>query len=140
MAENYYGFSFGTNGTATNTAFYYITLHSQGAIDGFGITIYPSAANTTYVNTRATSVQWQSPAARLSGGLTIVTGAANINGVIGVSPAINVPFTMTGPAGSVTVPAGQTEVPFNFTVSASEALSGGGADFLAKEAPKPDAE
>ena len=145
MADNYYGLSLGASGTSSTSAYCYISItQNSGVYDGAAITLFPSSTSSTYFNYRSTSVQWQAPPSRMSGGLTVVTGGNNIIGVLGASPALNVNLTLTcygagTTFGSVTLPAGQTEVPFNFSVSASEALPAGGADFLEKEAPKPDA-
>jgi hypothetical protein len=145
MADNYYGLSLGASGTATRSAYCYISItQNSGEYDGAAITLYPTSASSTYFNYRSTSVQWQTPPARISGGLTVVTGENNIIGVLGASPALNVDLTLTcygasSTFGSVTLPAGQTEVPFNFAVNSSEALEAGGGDFLAKYAPKPEA-
>ncbi|HYI10653.1 MAG TPA: hypothetical protein VEK57_16450 [Thermoanaerobaculia bacterium] len=146
MADSYYGFSLSASGTTNGSAYYYISItQNSGEYDGAAITLYPTSSSPSYFNYRSTSVQWQAPPARISGGLTVVTGGNNIIGVLGASPALNVSLTVIcygagNTFGSVTLPAGETEVPFNFSVNSSESLEAGGGDFLAKNAPKPEAE
>lgn len=141
MADNYYGLSLTTGGTANTSAYYYVSItQGSGTYDGAAVTLYPTGVSATYFNYRSTSIQWQAPPSRVSLGATVVTGGSNIVGVLGASPALNVDITLTCfGGGSVTLPAGQTEVPFNFQVSASQALADEGTDFMAKEAAKPDA-
>ena len=143
MAESYYGFTINTGGNANTTAYYYATItNGSGEFDGAAVTMYPTAEQATYVNYRSNSLQWQSPAARVSAGMTVVTSGSSITGVLGVSPGINVPLTLvcsgsSGPIGTVALSPGQTEVPFNFHVTPAESI-GGSDDFLAKNAPRPE--
>lgn len=140
---NYYGFSINTNGVAvSSTAYYYVTVSDNARYDGAGVSIYPSAVQSTYFNYRANSLQFQAPAGRPVAGITVVTGDSSIKGVLGVSPAINTNLTLTcsgatGPIGSVTLNAGQTEVAFNFNVTAAESL-GPDSDYVARNVEKPE--
>jgi hypothetical protein len=142
---SYYGFSLSSSGTANATSYYYVSAtDGTTTYDSATVTLYPSGTQTTYFSFRANSLQWQAPAARVSAAINATTSASSIRGVLGASPAVNVNLTLTlyggsGPIGSVTLNAGQSEVPFNFSVSASDALSGNGEDFMAKMGPKPEA-
>ena len=144
MADYYYGFSLSTAGSTTGTAYYYVTVDQGVSYDGASVTVYPTNAVPSYFNYRSNSVQWQAAAGRLTAGMTVVTGANNIAGVLGASPALNVALTLTcygggGTIGSVTLPAGQSEIPFNFPVNPSESIqSGGGQEFLDKVSAKPE--
>lgn len=141
---NYYGLQLTNQGPATTTAYYYVTLLSSGSFAGAALTIYPTAAQATYFSCQEGAVQFQAPAAaRLSGGITVVTTDTHVAGNLGVSPAINSDVVLTiygaGKAlGSVTLPAGQTSVPFDFKVESTHPLASDDAGaFLAEHAPPP---
>jgi hypothetical protein len=141
--DMYYGMRLNTAG-ASSAAYMYVTLISEGDFDGAAVTIHPSAANTTWFSYQDKSVQMQLPAlSGLSAGITVVTGAANIAGTLGVSPAISVDTILTlygtSPIGAVTLPAGQTSVPFDFQVNPNQSLGSMSAagSFLQDAEPKP---
>ncbi|HEY0158036.1 MAG TPA: hypothetical protein VGF28_12185 [Thermoanaerobaculia bacterium] len=141
--DMYYGMRLSTAG-ASSAAYMYVTLVSDGDFDGAAVTLHPTAANTTWFSYQDKSVQMQLPAlASLSAGITVVTGAQNIAGTLGVSPAIDVDTVLilygTSALGEVTLPAGQTSVPFDFPVQPDRALSGANAagTFLTDAEPKP---
>lgn len=143
MSENYYGFSLSTSGPTTSAAYYWVSLAQGAAYDGAAITIYPGNTNPTYFNYRSNSLQWQAAPGRITAGMTVVTSGSNIAGTLGVSPAVNVDITLlcygaASQIGSVTLPAGQTEVAFNFPVTPSESLGNGGQAFLDKVSAKPE--
>jgi len=143
--DMYYGMRVNTTGAASS-AYLYVTLNSQGDFDGAAVTVYPSGANTTWFSYQDKSVQMQlPPTANVSAGITVVTSAQNIAGTLGISPAIsaNVVLTLYGaassPIGSVTLEAGRTSIPFDFTVQQENAL---GSDtkaiaFLEDAEPRP---
>jgi hypothetical protein len=139
---NYYGLTLNGSTPVSSTAYYYVSVSEGAFYDGAAVTLYPSTVQATYFNFRSSSVQFQAPAGRPSAGITVVTSESSIKGVLGVSPPINANLTLTcsgngGPIGSVTLHAGQTEVPFNFNVTASESL-GADSDFVAKNVEKPE--
>jgi hypothetical protein len=141
--DYYYGFSLSSGGTTNTSAYYYVSItQGSGSYDGAAVTVYPKSTSATYFNYRSSSLQWQAPPSQLSAGMTVVTGGSNIIGVLGASPAINVDVTLicsgnAGQIGSVTLTAGQTEMPFNFQVSSGQSL-GETNDFLAKHAARPE--
>jgi hypothetical protein len=142
MAVNYYGFSFSLGGTASTSAYYYISVTSGSVYAGAAVTIYPGNTSPAYFAYRENSVQWQAAPGRITAGMTVGTEGTSIQGVLGISPAINVDATLVcyggnGQIGSVTLPAGKSEVPFNFNVSSAESL-GENSDFLDKNVPKPE--
>lgn len=146
MADSYYGFSITTAGTTTTNAYYYVSItQNSGVYDGAAVTVYPSNTSSSYFNYRSASLQWQAAAGRITAGTTVVTAGTQIIGVMGASPALNVDMTLicygnSSTIGSVTLPAGQTEVPFAFAVTPAESIGGGGNDFLAKNVPQPKEE
>lgn len=143
ITDYYYGFSLSTGGAANTAGYYYVSItNASGAFDGAAVTIYPTSTSPSYFNYRTNSLQWQAPPAQLSAGMTVVTSGNKITGLLGVSPGINVDVTLvcygaTGQIGSVTLTAGQTEVPFNFAVTPSESMGPSG-DFLARMAARPE--
>ena len=131
--SNYYPMQLTTAGTFSGSAYFYVSvIGSSATFEGAAVTIYPSNAQATWFSFSTQSLQFQSPAARLGAGTTVVTSDSNVPGTLGVSPAINVATTLTlygaggQPLGSVTLPAGQTSIPFRFNVgsgmSAEEAV------------------
>jgi len=145
VGDNYYGVQVQTGG-ATGNAYYWVSLTSAGSFDGAAVTMYPTAVAATYFNYRDNSLQWQGPpASRVSAGTTVVTSASNIAGTLGVSPAQSVAITLSlygaggQPIGIATLQPGQTQVNFNFPVSAQQALQKDAAIALIHEnAAKPD--
>jgi hypothetical protein len=122
----YYSFNLTSSGTASSPAYYYVSLAAnENSYDGAGITIYPSTASTTYLSYQSQSVSFNAPPARLAGGITVIANVSEIAGTLGASPAVNVDLTLklygnSGLIGTVTLPAGQTMIPFDFHVSASD--------------------
>ena len=140
--DMYYGFRVNTTGPAAQ-AYLYVTLISQGDFDGAAVTIQPSGTHTTWFSYQDKSVQMQlPPTSAVSAGITIVTGSPNVAGTLGVSPPIvsDVVLTFYGTTalGSVTLPAGQSSIPFDFPVKPDLALAEAAADaFIADAEPKP---
>jgi hypothetical protein len=124
----YYSFNLTSSGTASSSAYYYVSLvANENSYDGAAITIYPSSASSTYVSYQSASVSFQAPPARIAGGITVVANAPEIAGTLGASPAVNVDqvLKLYGPSGligTVTLPAGKTSVPFDFHVSTTDGL------------------
>ncbi len=141
---NYYSLQVLTQGSASSTAFYYVNVLSPGALEGAAVTMYPSAAQATWFGYQQNSLQFQAPAGRASAGATVVTDSPRVGGSLGVSPAINVDTVLNlyGAAnliGTVTLPAGQTSIPFDFQVSESDAIQKGDLEAsLKKLAPQPE--
>jgi hypothetical protein len=141
---NYYSLQILTQGSASSTAFYYVNVLSPGALAGSAVTLYPTAAQATWFSYQQNSVQFQAPAGRASAGATVVTDSPRVGGTLGVSPAINVDTVLNlyGAAsliGSVTLPAGQTSVPFDFQVSSADAIQKSDVETsLKKLAPQPE--
>jgi hypothetical protein len=144
MSNAYYSLQLSTQGASSSSAYFYVTvMGSTAQFDGAGISVYPSQAQTTYFSYQSQSVQFQAPAARLAGGITVVTPNQEVVGTMGVSPAINVDTVLsiygTSALGSVTLKAGQTSVPFHFDLPNGSGLNPGDAqDVLAKVAGKPE--
>ena len=145
MSNAYYSLQFTSQGAASSTAYYYVSVvGSQSQFDGAAISIYPSAAQTTWVSAQSTSFQFQAPAGRMSAGITVVTPNQEVAGTIGVSPAINVDAVLTiygagQQLGSVTLKAGQTSTPFHFDLPSGSGLNQDAAqEALAKVAGKPE--
>ena len=140
--DMYYGFRVNTTGPAAQ-AYLYVTLISQGDFDGAAVTIQPSGTHTTWFSYQDKSVQMQlPPTSAVSAGITIVTGSPNVAGTLGISPPIvsDVVLTFYGTTalGSVTLPAGQSSIPFDFPVKPDLALAEAAADaFIADAEPKP---
>jgi hypothetical protein len=141
---NYYSIQVTTQGTTSSTAFYYVNVLSPGAFAGSAVTLYPSAPQATWFGYQENSLQFQAPSGRASAGATVVTDSPRVGGTLGVSPAINVDTVLslwgaTNLIGSVTLPAGQTSIPFDFQVSSADAIQKGDLEAaLQKVAPKPE--
>jgi hypothetical protein len=141
---NYYSLQVLTQGSASSTAFYYVNVLSPGALEGAAVTMYPSAAQATWFGYQQNSLQFQAPSGRASAGATVVTDSPRVGGTLGVSPAINVDTVLNlyGAAnliGTVTLPAGQTSIPFDFQVSSSDAIEKSAVEeSLKKLAPQPE--
>lgn len=142
VGGNYYALQLAAQNTNI-FAFYFVNL-ATGAVTGSAVTIHPNATNTTYVAQSDVYLQFQAPAARQIGaGLTVVTSDSNVAGTLGVSPALSLPVVLqcygAGKIlGTVTLPAGKTEVPFEFKVTAEEAIPADQvAQVLEELAPRP---
>jgi hypothetical protein len=128
MSNAYYSLQFTTQGTASTTAYYYVTvIGTASQFDGGAVSIYPTAAQSTWVSAQSTSFQFQAPSARLSAGITVVTPNQEVTGTIGVSPAINVDAVLSiygagNQLGSVTLKAGETSMPFHFDVPSGSGM------------------
>jgi hypothetical protein len=127
MADNYYAFTISAIDTG-KTCYYGVQFTSQLTVLQGSFTFTPTGSTNTMVGTDATNINLNLPAcARLSGGVTVITGASNVAGNIYVSPALSVPVTFAlygfSQIGSVTVQPGQTQASFNFDVSGQEALT-----------------
>ncbi|HYK03098.1 MAG TPA: hypothetical protein VE974_15160 [Thermoanaerobaculia bacterium] len=142
---NYYSIQVTTQGSASSTAFYYVNVLSPGALAGAAVTLYPTAAQATWFGYQENALQFQAPAGRAGAGATVITDSPRVIGTLGVSPAINVDTVLNlygaaNPIGSVTLPAGQTSIPFDFQVSSEDAIQKGDVEAaLQKVAPKPEA-
>jgi hypothetical protein len=129
MPNSYYSLDLQTSGAARHATYFYVTVvGSESTFDGAGMTISPSVAQTTWFSYQSQSVQFQAPAARISGGITVVTPNQEVAGTIGVSPAIDVDTVLSiygdgGMLGSVTLSAGKTSTPFHFDVGGSAGMS-----------------
>ena len=143
--DMYYGMRVNTSGAAAQ-AYLYVTLVSDGDFDGAAVTIHPSGTHTTWFSYQDKSVQLQLPPTSLvSAGITVVTSGNNIAGTLGISPPIvtDVVLALYGsgssPIGSITLEAGQTSVPFDFSVKADNALGSMAKanSFLENAEPKP---
>ena len=141
--DMYYGMRVNTTGPAAQ-AYLYVTLISDGDFDGAAVTVNPSGTHTTWFSYQDKSVQMQLPPTSLvSGGITVVTSASRIAGTLGVSPPIvsDVILTLYGTSalGSVTLEAGQTSIPFDFSLQPDQALGSEAKAnaFLEDAVPKP---
>ena len=145
MANAYYSLQLQTQGSFSGAAYFFVSVAGSAAqFDGAGITIYPSAAQATFFTYQNTAVEFQAPAGRMTGGITVVTPDQQVVGTLGASPALDVPTTLTiyGAAnqlGSVTLPAGQTSIPFHFDLPSGSGFNQDDAKtLLAKVAGKPE--
>ena len=118
---NFYAFTI--NARATNRTAYYGVLFNSG-IEVFqgSFTFTPTGTTNTMVGTDPSNINLNLPAcASIAGGVTLETSNNSVGGTIFVSPALSVPVTFSlyagSPVGSVTVNAGQTQVPFNIPVT-----------------------
>lgn len=133
MADSYYALSIAANGTNTS-AFYSVTPTSDLSFTQGGVSILPTALGSTVVNVYPETLQIQSPAGMISGGVTIQTSASQIAGRVIVSPPVNVAVVVTlygnggQQLGQAIVDPGSSEKAFNFPVSSSQSI---GADDIA---------
>jgi hypothetical protein len=142
---NYYGMQLATTGPST-TAYFFVNVLSPGALVGAAVSMYPSATQATYFSSTENSLQFNAPAAvTIGAATTVLTSGNDVAGSLGVSPPIQSDVTLSlygsgGVIGTVTLEAGQTQMPFDFRVTPSESLGHeGGAALLRKQAPRPEA-
>ena len=121
MADMYYTLSLQVNGAST-PAYYSITPTSNLTMLQGAASIAPSAAQSTMVALYPQTLNVQSPAGRMTASATIVTSESSISGRLLISPAVNVPVTLTlygagGQLGQQTYDPGSTGGVFDFPVS-----------------------
>lgn len=143
MADTYYSIAINAS-NVNNSAFYQLDPSADLSIMQGGFTCYPSATAQTSVAIYPQLAQLSFPAANvISGTVTILTSAAMISGNFLVSPAINSDITLTlyGSGGNIintlTLPAGQTSVRFDWNVSSAQGMSQDEARNAISEAMKP---
>jgi hypothetical protein len=143
--DMYYGMRVNTTGPAAQ-AYLYVTLLTNGDFDGAAVTVIPSGIHTTWFSYQDKSVQMQlPPTSSVSAGITVVTGSQNIAGTLGISPPIvsdvvlNLYGAGSSPIGSITLEAGQTSIPFDFSVQPEQGLGSEAkaSSFLENAEPKP---
>jgi hypothetical protein len=140
MAVNLYGLSISVNGAST-TAYYNVSLASDGKFVEGGVTIYPTATAATLVSIYSNSFAVNAPASSFGGGTTISTEANVVAGRVMVSPPVGVDTVVTlygtNEIGSYTLKAGQSSGTFEWNVSGHPALPPDGTqDFLSRTVPK----
>ena len=125
--DEYYALTIAASGAST-AAYYAVTPTSNLRILEGGATIEPKSPSATMVNVYPQTLQIQSPAGKLKGGVTIVTGESEIAGQVMVSPAVNteVEVALYGAGGkqigSYVMAPGATGGTFQFAVSAADAI------------------
>ncbi|HUR81000.1 MAG TPA: hypothetical protein VM733_09550 [Thermoanaerobaculia bacterium] len=128
MGGNYYSLTLNAANTDQNA--YYSLQPAPGLqfLQG-GFTFGPKVAAASSVTIYPQVAQLQIPASNnIAGGVTIVTGNNAIAGALNVSPAQNVPVTVTlyGAGGVVigtaTLQPGETHLNFGWDVSAAQAI------------------
>ena len=125
--DEYYALTIAANGAST-AAYYAVTPASNLRISEGGATIEPTSPSATMVNVYPQTLQIQSPAGKLKGGVTIVTGQSVIDCEVTVSPPVNteVEVALYGAGGKrlglhVVAP-GESGGTFQFQVSTGDAI------------------
>jgi hypothetical protein len=143
MADTYYSIAINAS-NVNHSAFYQLDPSSDLSIMQGGFTCYPSATAQTTVAIYPQLAQLSFPAANfINGSVTILTSAMMISGNFLVSPAINSDITLTlygaggNNIGTVTLPAGQTSVRFDWNVVSGQGMSQEEARNAISEAMKP---
>ena len=125
---NYYSLTLNT--ANTNQAAYYSLqpLPTLEFLQG-GFSFAPTELAPTSVTIYPQVAQMQFPAASvIAGGVTIVTSNDYVGGALNVSPAVNVPVTVTlygvggQPIGSAVLDPGQSHLDFGWQVNASQSI------------------
>ena len=127
--STYYAISI--NATGVNaSAYYQLDPTPNLSILQGGFTCVPVSTDRTSVSIYPQVAQLQFPANEyISGSVTIVTDAPSIDGNFQVSPAVNVPVTLTlwgngsQNLGEATLEPGQTSLDFKWSVGAGQGMS-----------------
>lgn len=137
--EMYYQLSLNADGT-TNS--HYVSIQPDPNITfmqggfAFAVTVAQAASVTIYPQVTQLQVP---PSGVISGSVTIVTELTNIAGSLHVSPAAEVPFTLTlwgaggKELGSKTLEVGSTVAHFDFAVTPAEGMTKSQASAAVKQ-------
>ena len=86
--DSYYALTLTAHGSSS-AAYYAVTPTSNLRISEGGATIEPTSPSATMVNVYPQTLQIQSPAGNVKGGVTIVTGESTIAAEVTVSPPVD---------------------------------------------------
>lgn len=121
----YYSITISASGFS-NPAYFSLTPTSAVEIAQGGVTLTPTGVAETLVNVYPQTLQIQSPAGSVKGGVTIVTSDTHIAGMVQVSPPVEVPVTIqvwgSKLLGTYTLDPNQQTGAFDVHVSPSDAL------------------
>lgn len=144
MSANYsfYAFTLTSNGPTNVAASYQVALDGNDQYEAVATTMHPSDSTPLGFLAAESAYQLQAGPAQISAGMTVATTRGAISGTVTVSTPLNVNLLLTcygatGVIGSVELSPGALEVPFNFALTAMEAISGPGALFLTEKVGLP---
>jgi hypothetical protein len=124
-AGYYYSITISASGFA-NPAYFSLTPTSAVQIAQGGVTIAPIGPSATMVNIYPQTLQIQSPAGVMNGGVTVVTNDTHIAGTVQVSPPVEVSVTIqvwgTKLLGTYTLDPNQQTGAFDIHVSPEDAI------------------
>ncbi len=129
--ETYFALTVTTTAAASSAAYYSLTPTSNLTISQGGVTLAPSAPSQQMITVAVypQTLQMSAAAGLVSGGVTIVTSASEVAGILGVQPPVNVAVAVTlygsggQQLGQYIADAGTGGGVFHFPVSAGDGSS-----------------